>query len=101
MAGMNVPRLNTIPKNSTPAGIGVTVALVSGPRRVSCVTSRWDVTTMCQRLAAIDMKAASGSLWVLHVFSTNSESEPHSSMANSSAARFGDARCCVKRGMPR
>ena len=47
-AGANVPRLNTIPKNSASAGIGVTVALVSGPRTVSCVQSRWLVTTICQ-----------------------------------------------------
>jgi hypothetical protein len=39
-----------------------------------------------------DMKASSGSLWLLQAFSTNPESEPHSSMANNSAARFRDRR---------
>jgi hypothetical protein len=78
-AGMNVPRLNTTPKNSASAGIGVTVALVSGPRTVSCVTSRSAVTTICQRLTAIGMKAGSDSLWLVHAFSTKPESEFDSS----------------------
>lgn len=88
MPGMNVPRRNTTPKNSASAGIGVTVAVVSGPRTVSCVTSRRVVTTICQRLTAIEMNVGSGSLRLVHAFSTKRESEPHSSMANNSAARF-------------
>ena len=91
MAGMNVPRLNTIPKNSASAGIAVSVALVSGPRTVSCVRSRRVVTTICQWLAAIEMKAGSGSLCLLHAFSTNPESEPHSSTANNSPPASGIA----------
>jgi hypothetical protein len=74
MAGVNVPRLNTIPRNSASAGMGVTVALVSGPRTVTCVTSRWVVTTICQRLAATEMNAGSGSLRLIHIFSTKPES---------------------------
>ena len=66
MAGRNVPRRNTIPKNSALAGIGVTVAVVSGPRTASCVTSRRVVTTMCQRLTATEMNAGSGSLRLVH-----------------------------------
>jgi hypothetical protein len=98
--GMNVPRLNTMPKNSASVGIGVTVALVSGPRTVSCVRSRWVVTTICQRLTAIDMKVGSGSLRLIQVFSTNPESEAHSSIANNSTAR-GASRRGVIQGMPR
>ena len=50
------------------------------------------MTTICQWLAAIEMKAGSGSLWLLHAFSTNPESEAYSSMANNSAARFRHRR---------
>lgn len=50
--------------------------------------SRRVVTTMCQRLTATEMNAGSGSLRLVHALSTKRESEPHSSMANNSAARF-------------
>ena len=66
----------------------MTVAVVSGPRTVSCVTSRRVVTTMCQRLTAIEMNAGSGSLRLVHAFSMKRESDPHSSMTNNSAARL-------------
>jgi len=38
--GMNVPRLNWIPKNSASWGIGDVVAFVSGPRTVSRAVPR-------------------------------------------------------------
>jgi hypothetical protein len=86
--GMNVPRLNWIPKNSASAGIGTVVALVSGPRTVSRAAAHCRVTTISQWLAATEMKESSGSLRACHVSSTNGERDGRPSIVNSSAARF-------------
>ena len=86
--GMNVPRLNWIPKNSASGGTGAVVAVVSGPRTVSRAAPRWRVTTISQWLTATEMKDCSGSLRVCQVCSISGERDDRSSNVNNSAARF-------------
>jgi len=85
--GMKVPSLNWMPKNSASWGIGTIVALVSGPRTVTCVAPLCRVTTISQWVAATEMKDASGSLRVRQLASTRRESDAWVSSVNSSAAR--------------
>ena len=86
--GMNVPRLNWIPKNSASGGTGAVVAVVSGPRTVSRAAPRWRVTTISQWLTATEMKGGSDSLRVCHVCSISGEHDDRSWNVNNSAARF-------------
>jgi len=86
--GMNVPRLNWIPKNSASGGTGAVVARVSGPRTVSRAAPRWRVTTISQWLTATEMKDCSDSLRVCHVCSISGKCDDRSSNVNNSAARF-------------
>ena len=86
--GMNVPRLNWIPKNSASSGIGAVVAFVSGPRTVSRAVPRCRVTTISQWLTATEMKDSAGSLHVCHVCSIMGERDDCSSNVNNSTARF-------------
>ena len=70
--GMNVPRLNSMPKNSASSGIGTVVALVSGPRTVSRAAP-----VVGDDHLPVDRRhrdeRGSGSLRVDHVSSTNGE----------------------------